>query len=67
MQNASTTTSGTIITATGHSGRLRSCSMTSSTTIDNGRTVMQSSKPPIRSQSLISSLEVRKNIGMYHT
>lgn len=66
MHNDIPTTSGATITAMGHSGRHRSCSMTIMTTIAKGKIVIKSSSPPIRSTSLRSSLEVRKNNGKYH-
>ena len=66
MLNISPTTNGTIIKAIGHSGRRRSCSMLSMTMMAKGKTVILSSNPPTRSVLIISSLEVRKNIGIYH-
>ena len=41
-------TSGNITTATGHKGRLRSCNIDNNTMIARGKTVMLSSKPPMR-------------------
>ena len=58
--------SGTIITATGHSGRLRSCSIVNNKIIAKGIAVMQSSNPVIILHSRISSGEVRKYVGRYH-
>ena len=48
MNNAIITMSGTINTATGHSGRLRSCSMATNTTIAKGTNVILSSSPPMK-------------------
>ena len=59
--------SGAIIMAMGHNGRLRSCSIASKTTIDKGKTVILSSRQPIRSFIFMSSLETQKIIGIYHT
>ena len=53
--------SGAIIMAMGHNGRLRSCSIASKTTIDKGKTVILSSRQPIRSFIFMSSLETQKN------
>ena len=64
---ANPTMSGAIITKTGHSGRLRSCSMESNTTIAKGISVIKSSTAPAILLSMISSLEERQNIGRYHT
>ena len=58
--------SGVTIKAIGHSGRLRSCSITNNMTIAKGITVMLSSNPAIRLPSIISSGEVRKYVGRYH-
>ena len=58
---------GTINTKTGHSGRLRSCSMTNNTAIANGISVRKSSTAPTILPNRISSAEVEKNIGKYHT
>ena len=60
------TTSGAIITATDHSGRLRSCSIMNSMTIANGKTVMVSSNPPNRKNCFAASSEFRKIDGRYH-
>ena len=67
MHTAFPMTSGATITQTGHSGRLRSCSIQNIMTIDKGSTVMQSSNPPTRSYSVISSSEVKKTPGIYQT
>ena len=50
---------GTIIMKTGHSGRLRSCSMTSNTAIAKGISVMKSSTAPTILLSKYASLEER--------
>ena len=60
------TTSGATITATGHRGRRRSCSITNSMTIANGKTVMVSSNPPNRKNCFAASSEFRKIDGRYH-
>ena len=67
MQTAIPKAIGAVNTQMGHSGRLRSCSMTSNMAIDRGKTVKLSSIPPISSIDSMSSLELRKNNGIYHT
>ena len=43
------------------------CSITNNTIIAKGKTVIESSNPPIRSVITMSSVEDRKNTGIYHT
>ena len=66
MHTNTTTTSGIIIAATGHSGRRRSCSMQSMTTKARGIVSVQSSNTPMSIVSMTTSLESAMVTGRYH-